>query len=159
MDLRAVIEEQGSESRARRICMVVDGYFDEFGVFRTTHRKSGPFYMKYHNLDPASLDQPRNHNAIGFVPAGGEIAECAVPILKELQQLTKGFRARFRLNDGNVEEVICHAKMLSLSADMSAANVLAGCKGSGALLPCRFCLKPKSEYRGLYTHQISKDPR
>ncbi|RPA82971.1 hypothetical protein BJ508DRAFT_325129 [Ascobolus immersus RN42] len=135
----------------RRICLNLDWYFDEFGVFRTTHRKTGALYITPHNLDPAGRDQPRNHSVIGFVPAGGKYSECAVPLLKEMAKLAKGFKTRLLVMGDNdveeIQEVICHVKFFSQSSDMSEANGLAGCKGPGALLPCRFCMKEKKDFR------------
>lgn len=134
-------DRNDSEERSKQLCVVLDVFTDEFGVFRTTHRTTGGTYMNLLNQNFRNRDEPRNHPICGFVPFGCQFEDAGRKLLRELSQLAKGVPMKI---DGEVYKVSCllfviadenllivlkvHVKLLSITSDMAEANKCAGLK-------------------------------
>lgn len=89
-DMNDLDRDSQMKNVAARICVVLDLFHDEFGIYRTTHRTTGGTYIQPLNMNYKGRDEPQNYSLSGFVPFGCTFNDVAEDTLQELAVLARG---------------------------------------------------------------------
>lgn len=135
-------------------------FIDAFGLFRNMYRSIMGFYLIPQFLEKKIRNRRKSLLPLTLGPFGASLADI-VESLAHLASLDEGLE----LQVGGRTVFIC-SFIASIIGDMPSQQLLAGCLGPKANMPCRYCIvsspeRPNLDFNivefGRYAEQTSRD--
>ncbi|KAH8929446.1 hypothetical protein BT69DRAFT_1292570 [Atractiella rhizophila] len=123
VDLHELARLRQEEPDRIEITINISTFNDNFGTYRTTHRKSGGSYCIPCRLPAPMREQLRNRFVCGFVPDGVSFEDASQSFLTSITSLSKH---PIFVYDSNGKEIAIFCKNLSARTDFPAGNSQAG---------------------------------
>lgn len=94
-DLRHQLANELQQSRCappglQTLCLFLDIYFDDFGLFKNVYNATGGVYLVIGNLPQELRQKMRNNFDLGLIPSGVTFVDYIQPFVRELEDLQKG---------------------------------------------------------------------
>ncbi|POG69329.1 hypothetical protein GLOIN_2v1480079 [Rhizophagus irregularis DAOM 181602=DAOM 197198] len=113
----------------------LDIYIDKFGPFRNAYHAIGGIYLQIGNMKQILRQKLKNHFLYGFIPYAAASDEVLQPIIKDIQELERGYELEI-----NNQRVWVTGGLGVITSDLPEGNEQAGVKNHNAYYGCRNCM-------------------
>uniref|UniRef100_U9UC83 Uncharacterized protein n=1 Tax=Rhizophagus irregularis (strain DAOM 181602 / DAOM 197198 / MUCL 43194) TaxID=747089 RepID=U9UC83_RHIID len=113
----------------------LDIYIDKFGPFRNAYHGIGGIYLQIGNMPQILRQKLKNHFLYGFIPYAAASDEVLQPIIKDIQELERGYELEI-----NNQRVWVTGGLGVITSDLPEGNEQSGIKNHNAHYGCRNCM-------------------